>query len=64
MFNLLNEAIDSRFPTRKRTVDDTENLDLIMQMYNLLEYSKNDSSITANLWFYSKDESNTLNDDI
>ena len=43
------------------TIDDAENLDLVMLMYNLLEYSLNDSDITGRLWFYSRDEATNFN---
>ena len=43
------------------TIDDAENLDLVMLMYNLLEYSLNDSDITGKLWFYSRDEATNFN---
>ena len=42
--------------TDETTIDDAENFDLVMLMYNLLEYSLNDSDITGSLWFYSRDE--------
>ena len=38
------------------TIDDAENLDLTMAIYNLIEYSSNCSGTTGSLWFYSKDE--------
>ena len=37
------------------TVDDAGDLDIVMPMYNLIEYSSNCSETTGNLWFYSKD---------
>ena len=37
-------------------IDDAENLDLIMLIHNLLEYSSNFSDTTGSLLFYSKDE--------
>ena len=46
------------------TIDDAEDLDLVMSMYNLIEYSSNYSETTRNLWFYSKDEANDFNADI
>ena len=46
------------------TIDDAEHLDLVMPMYNLLEYSSNYSNTTNSLWFYSKDESTNFNVDI
>ena len=47
-----------------KTVDDAEDLDLVMPMYNLIEYSSNYSETTASLWFYSKDESTDFITDI
>ena len=38
------------------TLGDAEDLDLIISMYNLIEYSWNYSETTASLWFYSEDE--------
>ena len=46
------------------TVDDVEDLDLVMPMCNLIEYSLNSSSRTGSLWFYSKDEATTFDADI
>ena len=44
------------------TIDDAEDLDLVIPMYNLIEYSskkQQEISVTAeNLWFCSKDEAN------
>ena len=42
------------------TTDDTEDLDLVIPMYNKLEYSSNYSETTDSLWFYSKDEATNL----
>ena len=39
------------------TIDDAEDLDLVMPMYNLIKYSSNHSETTESLWFCSKDES-------
>ena len=38
------------------TIDDAEDLDFVMSMYNLIEYSSNYSETTGSLWFCSKDE--------
>ena len=38
------------------TIDDAEDLDLVMPMYNLVECSSYYSETTGILWFYSKDE--------
>ena len=43
---------------------DAEDLDLVMSMYNLIEYSSNYSETTENLWFYSKDKASNFNADI
>ena len=34
-----------------RTIDDAEELDLVMPIYNLIEYSSNCSKTTGGLWF-------------
>ena len=46
------------------TTDDVEDLDLVMLMYNLLEYSSIYSDMTGSLWFYSKDKATNFNVDI
>ena len=38
--------------------DNAEDLDIVMPMYNLLDYSKNYSKITGSLWNYYRDEPN------
>ena len=45
-------------------MDDVEDLDLVMPMYNLIEYSSNYSETTGSLWFYSKDEATDFNVDL
>ena len=37
-------------------VDNAEDLDVVMQMFNLLEYSKNYRKTTRSLWNYYRDE--------
>ena len=37
-------------------VENAEDLDIVMPMYNLLEYSKNYSKTSASLWNYYRDE--------
>ena len=45
-------------------IDNAEDLDVLMPMYNLLEYSKNCSKTTGSLWNYFRVEHNLpLNDD-
>ena len=46
------------------TIDDAENLDLVMLLYNVLEYSSNYSETTRNLWLYSKDKATNFNNNI
>ena len=40
-------------------IDNAEDLDVVMPMYNLLEYSKNYRKTTGSLWNYYKDEGNS-----
>ena len=37
-------------------IDNVEDLDVVMPMYNLLEYSKNYRKTTGSLWNYYRDE--------
>ena len=37
-------------------IDNSEDLDIVMPMYNLLEYSKNYRKTTGSLWNYYRDE--------
>ena len=46
------------------TTDDAENLDLVMPLYNLIEYSSSFSAVALSLWFYSKDETTGFNADV
>ena len=39
-------------------IDNAEDLDVVMPMYNLLEYSKNYRKTTGSLWNYCRDEPN------
>ena len=39
--------------------DNVEDLDIVMPMYNLFEYSKNYSKTTGSLWNYYRDEPNS-----
>ena len=45
-------------------IDDAEDLDLVMSMHNLLEYSSNYTDNTGSLWFYSEDDATDFNKDI
>ena len=44
-------------------IDNAEDLDVVMPMYNLLEYSKNYRKLTGSLWNYYRDELNSSTDD-
>ena len=46
-------------------IDNAKDLDIVMPMYNLLEYSKNYRKTTGSFWNYYRDEPNNppLNDD-
>ena len=39
--------------------DNAEDLDIVMSIYNLIEYSKNYSKISGSLWNYYRDEPNS-----
>ena len=43
-------------------IDNAEDLDVVMPMYNLLEYSKNYKKTAGNLWNYYRDEPNSSTD--
>ena len=47
-----------------KSIDDAEELYLVISMYNLIEYSSNYSERTGSLWFYFKDEATNFNADI
>ena len=46
------------------TIDNTEDLDLVMPMYNLIEYKSNYSETIGGLWIYSKGEATSFNNNI
>ena len=46
------------------TIDDAEDLDLVMSVYNLVQYSSNYSEATGSLWLYSKNEPADFNNNI
>ena len=43
-------------------IDNAEDLDVVMPIYNLLEYSKNYKKTTRSLWNYYRDEPNSSTD--
>ena len=40
-------------------IDNAEDLDVVIPMYNLLEYNKNFRKTTGSLWNYCKDDPNS-----
>ena len=42
-----------------RLIDNAEDLDILMPIYNLIEYSKNYRKTTGSLWNYYRDELNS-----
>ena len=59
MHHLLNVSYIDRI-----TIEGAEDLDFVMPMYNLIEYSSIYSETTGRLWFYLKDEATNFNGDI
>ena len=45
------------------TIDDAKDLDLVMTMYDFIEYNSIFSEITGSSWFYSIDEATDFNAD-
>ena len=45
------------------TIDDAENLYLVMPMYNLLEHSSNYSETIGSMWFHLTDEAANFDGD-
>ena len=45
-------------------IGDAEDLDLVMPIYNLVEYSSDYSETAESLWFYSKDQGTNVNNNI
>ena len=62
MHHLLN--VSQKTKNDETTIDDAADLDLVMPMYNLIQYSSNQSETTRGLWFYFKDEATNFNADI
>ena len=44
-------------------VDNADNLDIVMSMYNLIEYNDNYSDTSGSLWNFKRDEQNMNNED-
>ena len=61
-------AFENRAPFTKcitkiygTTIDDDEDLDLVIPMYSLIEYNSNYSETAGSLWFNSKNEATNFN---
>ena len=48
----------------EKTIDDAEDVDLVIPIYNLIEYSSNFSETIGSLWFYPRVEPTNFNVDI
>ena len=48
----------------RTTIDDAEGLNLVMPMYNLIDYNSVYSETIGSLWFCSKDEATNFNSNI
>ena len=47
--------------TKNEHIDTADNLDIVMPMYNLIEYSDNYSDTSGSLWQFKRDESPVTN---
>ena len=45
-------------------IDNAEDLDIVMYIYNLLEYGQNYSKTSGGLWNYYRDEIDDVNDNV
>ena len=45
-------------------IDNAEDLDIVMYIYNLLEYGQNCSKTSGGLWNYYRDEIDDVNDNV
>ena len=48
----------------RTTINDADNLDLVIPIYSLIESNSNYSDLTGSLWFYSKDRAIDFDADI
>ena len=49
---------DSIIEINHTQIDNAKDVDVVMPMYNLIEYSNNYSKTSGSLWQYYRDESN------
>ena len=57
IFKSLVPFIDCTSKINNTQIDHDKYLDIVMTLYNLIEYSYNDSKTSGSLWQYYKDES-------
>ena len=64
VLNLKTVSLFTRYVTHKNDehIDTAENLDIIMPLFNFIEYSDNYSDTSEGLWQFERDESSVTND--
>ena len=62
--NLLHQLLNVSKKNDGTTIDVAEDLDLVMPMSNLIEYTSNSSKTKGSLSFYSKDEATNFTNNI
>ena len=58
MFKNCARIINYKSEINNTEINNTKDIDIVMPMYNLIEYSDNYSKISGSLWQYYKDEPN------
>ena len=63
VLNLKTVSLFTRYVTHKNDehIDTAENLDIIMPLFNFIEYSDNYSDTCEDLWQFERDESSVTN---
>ena len=51
---------DCRSEINNTQIDNAKDLDVVMPMYNLIEYSENYSKTSGGLWQYHRDDPNDI----
>ena len=55
------KTFNSEFPVKNGTeIDNAQDIDIVMPMYNLIQYSNNYSKTSGSLWQYYKDDPNDI----
>ena len=50
--------INCKSETNNTEIDDAKDIDIVISMFNLIEYSNNYSKTSGSLWQYYRDEPN------